>query len=123
MTRTLTPDEARDIEIAERTERRLADWRQKLVSRDPRAMTDLQNVILDQLSADDAKALLAKAATEPGSQIHFEQLVARYMADQCEVEAIREVEEIERRRPVLVAEDRVSIAMYERAPFALTVNQ
>lgn len=98
MHRNPTPEQSRDEQVASRTEKRLADWRQRLAAGDARATSDLQNVILDRLSADDAKALFVKAATEGCTTIHFEQLVARYMADECEADAIKEVEQIERER-------------------------
>jgi hypothetical protein len=94
MARNLTPEEARDAKIAELTEQRLSAWRAKLAAGDADAMRDLQNVILDNLSVESAKAVLAHAAM--GNSIHFEQLVARYMADECEAEAIAEVETLER---------------------------
>lgn len=93
MGRNLTYEESRDQKIAELTEQRLSAWRAKLVVKDPDAMRDLQNVILDNLSVDSAKAVLAHAAM--GQSIHFEQLIARYMADECEADAIKEVERME----------------------------
>lgn len=113
MKRNLTPEEARDQHIADLTEQRLAAWREKLLAKDPRAESDLQNVILDRLSADDAKALFVKAATS-GSTIHFEQLVARYMADQCEIEAIKEVEQLEKQRADEITDNRIDQHQFAR---------
>jgi hypothetical protein len=112
---TLSHEEARDAEIAKRTEQRYAAWTAKLDARDPRAMSDLQNVILDHLSADEAKELFAKAATdkaEVGDRLAM--LVRRFMYDECEADAIKQVEQMERDRKQAADEERAEQALLDR---------
>lgn len=116
MKRDLSPEEARDAEIATRTEQRCAAWTAKLQAKDARAMSDLQNVILDRLSADEAKELFAKAAIEQSSaDDRLASLVRRYMYDECETDAIKEVEQIERGRVESQNDARAERAAWERS--------
>lgn len=95
----MTPEEARDEAIAVRTEQRCAEWTAKLQARDPRAMSDLQNMILDRLSADEAKQLFVTAALgQISADDSLAGLVHRYMYDECEADAMKEVEKIEAER-------------------------
>lgn len=94
-----THDEQRDTEIATRTERRYAAWTAGLAAKNLRAITDLQNLVLDHLSEVAAKDLFVQAIADPAAAgAKFAQLVAKVMYDECEADAMKEVEKIEAER-------------------------
>lgn len=87
--RTTTP-KSRDTLIAETTQRLLADWNAELQAGSKRAISDLQNTVLDRLSGDECKALFIQAATDQaGANAAFRELVGQTMTDVCAADAER----------------------------------
>lgn len=90
--RSTTP-KSRDTLIAETTERLLADWNAELQAGTKRAISDLQNTVLDRLAEDDAKAIFVQAMTDPaGAQAQFGALVAKAALEVCAADAERTVD-------------------------------
>lgn len=99
MDRTQPTEEQRDAKIAELTEKACAEWTTNVQRGDQRALADLQNVVLERLSTDDAKAIFSAALLgQHAGDALFAATVQRAMYDQCEVEAIKQVERMEARR-------------------------
>lgn len=99
MDRNHPTEEQRDAKIAELTEAGVAAWTARATAGEGRALADLQNTVLDRLSLDDAKGIFAAALLgQAAGNALFAELVQRAMYDQCEVEAIKQVERIESRR-------------------------
>lgn len=113
MSRTHPTEEQRDAKIAELAERACADWTARVQAGEPRALTDLQNVVLDRLSTDDAKAIFAAALLGAGDAL-FAATVQRAMYDQVEVEAIKQVEQMEARRAEDARQARVERRVFDR---------
>ncbi|SDC70161.1 hypothetical protein SAMN05428966_102146 [Massilia sp. PDC64] len=106
----------RDGLIADLTERLMRDWSRRLLAGDARSISDLHNVMLDRLSADDAKALFVQAATNPaGADVQFAVLAAKTMRDVCEADATRCVENVEKGRAESRDENRIARAEADRA--------
>jgi hypothetical protein len=89
-------EEMRDAEIAKQRDEKLSAWLLNIAAGDKRALTDLQNTVLDSLSAESCKALFVQAVTDPaeaGAQLNRLTLAA--MRTQCETEALAEVQKME----------------------------
>lgn len=88
-----TTPKSRDTLIAETTERLLADWNAELQAGSQRAISDLQNTVLERLSEDDAKSIFIQAMTNPaGAQAQFGALVAEVALGVCRADATRTVD-------------------------------
>lgn len=97
MDRRTSTEEDRDALIANLTEMALRSWTARLLAGEARAISDLQNVVLDRLSDDEAKTIFVQAATGQGAD-GFNALAVKAMYDSCEVEAIKQVERMEQIR-------------------------
>lgn len=90
--RTTTP-KSRETLIAETTDRLLRDWRAELTASSKRAISDLQNTVLDRLSEDEAKAIFIQSVLDPtGAENLFQNLAAKAMRDVCAADAERTVD-------------------------------
>jgi hypothetical protein len=90
--RTTAP-KSRETLIAETTERLLGDWVAELQAGSARAISDLQNTVLDRLSEDDAKAIFIQSVFDAaGAEQAFHSLVAKAMHDVCAADAERTVD-------------------------------
>lgn len=115
MASTQSHDEQRDAKIGELTQKACAEWTERVQRGEQRALADLQNVVLDSLSTDDAKAIFSAAllGKDAGDAL-FAATVQRAMYDQCEVEAIKQVEQIEARRAEEARAQRIERRVYDR---------
>lgn len=105
----------RDGLIADLAERLTRDWSRRLLAGDARSISDLHNVMLDRLSADDAKALFVKAATDPAdADAAFTALVGKTVRDVCKADATRSVENIEQARAESRDDGRIERASWNR---------
>lgn len=113
--RTTCPhdEQARDEEIAEIGAKLLAAWHAKLLAGDRRAISDLHNSVLDRLTEDEAKQMFIDAVTGKGGDA-FNVLAAKVMADICEVEAIKQVEQAEQRAEEEARYDRIERRVFGR---------
>jgi hypothetical protein len=115
MDRNQPTEEQRDAKIAELTEAGVAAWTARVRDEEPRALADLQNTVLDRLSLDDAKGIFAAALlSQAAGNAMFSDLVQRAMYDQCEVEAIKQVEQIEARRVEEQRRQRIERRVFDR---------
>lgn len=103
-------EEDRDGLIGELTAQRVRAWCQLLQASDKRALTDLQNLVLDRLAEEDAKALFVKAVTDPDyAGVLFVDIVAQLMHDQCETDAEKAVDAMEQGRKQSADENRIDL--------------
>ena len=115
MDRTQPTDEQRDAKISELTEKACADWTVRVQRGEQRALADLQNVVLDNLSTEQAKAIFAAALLgQDAGDALFAATVQRAMYDECEVQAIKQVEQIEARRAEEARAQRIERRVYDR---------
>ena len=115
MDRTQPTDEQRDTKISELTEKACADWTARVQRGEQRALDDLQNVVLDRLSTEQAKAIFAAAllGKDTGDAL-FAATVQRAMYDECEVQAIKQVERMEARRVDEQRAQRIERRVFDR---------
>jgi len=115
MDRTQPTDEQRDEKISELTEKACADWTARVQRGEQRALADLQNVVLDNLSTEQAKAIFAAAllGNDTGDAL-FSVTVQRAMYDECEVQAIKQVEQIEARREEQARAQRIERRVFDQ---------
>lgn len=111
MDRRTSHEEDRDALIANLTEMSLRSWTARLLAGEARAVSDLQNVVLDRLTDDEAKAIFVQAVTGHGADA-FSALAVKAMYDSCEVDAIKQVERMEQIRA-----DEARMARIERRAF------
>lgn len=113
--RTTTP-KSRDTLIAETTQRLLGDWNTELQAGSKRAISDLQNTVLDRLTEDDAAAIFVQALTDPaGAEARFGALVAQAAFDVCAADAERTVDLLFTDLATAKTESRIDRAVEARA--------
>lgn len=95
--------------VAELAEQRVRGWLRLLVAGDKRATTDLQNLVLDRLAEDDAKALFVQAVTQPQADISFAATVRDLMRDHCQAQAENAVDDMERGRQQSRDDNRIAM--------------
>lgn len=111
MNRHQFTDEDRDGLVAELTAQRVRSWCLLLQADDKRATTDLQNIVLERLAEEDAKALFIKAVTDPDyAGVQFTQIVMKLMYDECETAAEKTVDAMEVGRKQSQDENRIDLA-------------
>jgi hypothetical protein len=116
MDRFLYDAEDRDGLVAELTEQRLRAWNLRLQAGEQRALTDLQNLVLDRLAEKDAQDLFKLAITdEQAAGLMFATLVSSVMRDQCEADADKAAMDMERARAASADEGRVERGTWARA--------
>ena len=97
-----------DARVAELTEQLVRTWNVRLQAGEQRAISDLHNVVLDRLTQADAAAVMVQAVLDPaGAAARFTQLAGDAMRAECEVDAIKQVEEAEQRRIDSERENRI----------------
>ena len=97
-----------DARVAELTEQLVRAWNLRLQAGEQRAISDLHNVVLDRLTQADAAAVMVQAVLDPaGAAARFTQLTGDAMRAECEVDAIKQVEEAEQRRIDSERENRI----------------
>lgn len=104
-------DEDRDGIVAELTAQRVRSWCLLLQAGDKRAETDLQNLVLDRLAEDDAKALFVRAVTDPDAAgALFVDVVIKLMHDRCQADAEKTADAMEKGRQQSRDENRIDLA-------------
>jgi hypothetical protein len=99
--------EDRDALVSDLAMQLLRDWNRKLLAGERRALSDLQNVILDRLSEDDCKAIFVRAAVhQSGNDLNV--MAARAMYDRCLADAEKSVGIIERMKEISRDESRIA---------------
>lgn len=100
--------EDRDARVAELTEQLLRAWNQRLQAGEQRAISDLHNVVLDRLTQADAAAIFVQAVQdEAGAAERMRQLAAEAMRAECENDALKQIEQAEKRRAEAAQDARI----------------
>lgn len=85
-------NEAVDAQVAQVAEQLMVDWNRKLLARDPRAISDLHNTVLDYMTGDVARELFVLAATGRAiADMRFACLAHDAMYAACKKEAEEQV--------------------------------
>lgn len=92
MNSRMSPEEARDVLIADLAGKKLATRLAMITSGDAKAIRDTINDVFDYLAfSKDAERLVT-------GEVTFEQVRNKVLENDCEVEAVKEVGAMERRR-------------------------
>jgi hypothetical protein len=100
MKREITPEEMRDEQIAARTEKRFTAALARLCSGDQQTVASVVDQLSHKLVEGETMERLTVLAVTDKHQVGavLEQLVHKVLRDAAEVEATKEVEQIERER-------------------------
>jgi hypothetical protein len=105
----------RDARVAELTEQLVRAWNLRLQAGEQRAISDLQNVVLDRLTEADAAAVFVQAVQdEAGAAQRMQQLAAEAMRAECENEALKQIEQAEQALAEGRDADRIARAIESR---------
>lgn len=86
-------NEEHDAKVAKLAEQLMRDWNRKLLAREPRAVIDLHQTVLDRMVEDDAKELFVLAATGIAiADVRFACMAHDAMYAVCQAEAKEQVE-------------------------------
>jgi hypothetical protein len=115
MKRDLTPEEQRDHAILMRTEKHFTERLALLCMGDQQLVASVEESLSHKFCDAEVMARLIVLAVTDKHQAGavLESLIHGVMRDAAEVEAVKEVEQIEKQRAQEADEDRVSVAMYE----------
>jgi hypothetical protein len=104
-----------DARVAELTEQLVRAWNVRLQAGEQRAISDLHNVVLDRLTQADAAAVMVQAMLDPvGAAACLTQLAADAMRAECENDALKQIEDAEKRRAQAAQEARIEQRVFER---------
>lgn len=105
----------RDARVAELTEQLVRAWNLRLQASEQRAISDLQNVVLDRLTEADAAAVFVQVAIDAaGAQANLSALVATAMRAECENDALKQIEQAEQALADGRDADRIAHAQADR---------
>lgn len=100
MNARMSPEEAREAKIKEETAKKMAARLALIAARDTKELRDTTDSVFDYLAfSKDAEKLVT-------GEITFEQVRNKVIENDCEVEAIKEVEAMERRRAIEAQQER-----------------
>jgi hypothetical protein len=97
-----------DARVAELTEQLVRAWNLRLQAGEQRAISDLQNVVLDRLTQADAAAIFVQAVQdEAGAAERMQALATEAMRAECENDALKQLEAAEQRRADSARDNRI----------------
>jgi hypothetical protein len=109
-------NDERDAQVAKLAEQLMVDWNRKLQAREPRAVSDLHNTVLERLTEDDAKELFVLAATGRAiADVRFACLAHDAMYEVCKADAEKGVAFMEQSRAESHTDNRIAQAELARA--------
>jgi len=105
--------------VAERTEQLVCAWNLRLQAGEQRAISDLHNVVLDRLTEADAAAIFVQAVQdEAGAAERMQALAAEAMRAECEKDALKQLEQAEKRRTDESLSERAMRWLWDRGVLA-----
>jgi hypothetical protein len=116
MPRDISPEEARDEKVAELTDKHFETLRRKLQGRDPVTVSAIAGAVAVELTDEvlnEIVVMTTHGTLSVGDQI--KKLTDKALLAQAEVEALREVEQLERERKESQDEYRISTAEIAQA--------
>jgi DNA-binding PadR family transcriptional regulator len=116
MPRDISPEEARDEKVAELTDKHFETLRRKLQGRDPVTVSAIAGAVAVELTDEvlnEIVVMTTHGTLWVGDQI--KKLADKALLAQAEVEALREVEQLERQHTESKNENRIARAELARA--------